>query len=707
MAVSRIAAVLLVIACGCRPVTNLRPSWPDAPVALRDDTDRDAATDRLWILPAGRERDDLRASIAIAATRRMVEAAEADRPVIAAALLEQLTALWQDDPAALGAGLAPHADAIRELRARFARAGWLEHAALALVLLAELAPEHRADHLAELDEILAFADELAVAEHGPDAVRAQALQLLQPAAFAVPLPWLVDRYVALAVERQQVVSRLLDARGASFALVRAHHDILGTSRRIAGALARADRATEIHRVLARMNGIGVDRELTVRAEVVAEQPTAEAFVALAAALRDDEHAPDPGGALAVARAGLVRFPSDPQLLVAAAGDARTLGRIDQAIQLYEAAVRAGELDTALALRLGKLYGERIARLAGNGRPGAAEAAWRDVEAFVGGQQPRAAWQQTAALAESALGRGLASQGLVDAGRRALVDSLDHAPSIDAYETLAQIDVQVDRYRDAQRWIAHGLALLGDATTGDRYRRAKLERIAGDAHRRAGHAKQASASYLDALRTWASLGEPEDLPRGVVAERMLDTGRAMWWLGEAPRALELLARAVDHDPGAPAIAAAAVAFLIEAGRYREALDAYHRALGTPGASELYKVYMSLWIAAEARRLGEPRDRLASEYLASQRGEAWHELLARAASGELPFEALRAAANTGPRRGELAFYGAALGLDPAAATPEGHRRLLEQAIDARVVLDAEYDFARMQLAAPEPGGARGAR
>jgi tetratricopeptide (TPR) repeat protein len=495
---------------------------------------------------------------------------------------------------------------------------------------------------------------------------------------------------------------LLDQQGASMELVRAHHDILSTSRRIANVLARAHRAKEIHRHLASIKGIGSDRDLTARAEILAENPTAEAYGELASLLRSDENASDPAAALETCLAGLERFPTDASLLTAAGGDARTLGRIDQAIALYEAALRGStDVDTAVALRLGKLYGERISRLASSGRPTAASSAWHDVIKFTAGvakQHPNVVWQQAAAIAESALGKGLASQGLIDDGRRALTASIERAPSIDAYETLTTIEVQVDRYGDAQRWAAAGIAMLGSASSGDRYRRAKLERLSADAQRRAGKQRDAAAHYLDSLRSWASLGETKDLPHSVAAERLLDSGRAMWWLGDFPRAVDLVMAAVDVDPDSPQITANAVAFLIEAGRYRDALDAYHRGLGEPGGNELYKVYMSLWILGEAKRQGEKPDRIATDYLASRGGDLWYELLARAATGKVSFASLRAAATTGPRKGELAFYGAVLGLDPAAATPDGKRKLLKEVVDARVVMDAEYDLARLYLSVP---------
>ena len=697
------AAVAAAALAGCGRGAGFHAAWPDVQLELRDDADREQAIDRMWLVPPGAERERVRAPIATALARRIGDAVDDDQPFVAAALLDQLTSLWQDDPAAVGRGLAGQVALLRDLRAMFAKSGALEPAAQALVLLAELEPAARAAHLAELEEVLRFADELAIADNGPAAARAQSIALLEPTALSLPLPWLVDRYVALQVERQRAVAGVIDQRGASMPVVRAHHDLLSTARRIAGALARAGRAGEIHGRLDQLvGGYGADRELALRAEVVADQPTADAYGELASSLRADDHEPDSAGALAVCLSGLARFPGEPGLLAAAGGDARALGRIDQAIALYQQALHASDdVDAAIALRLGKLYAERIDRLATSGRPSAANAAWRDALQFTASaasSHPHTVWQQANAIAESALGRGLASQGMIDDAEHLLTASLERAPSIDAYETLATIDIQTDRYADAQRWAREGLALLGDQTTGDRYRRAKLERLAADSLRRAGRPRPAAERYLASLRAWASLGDTKDLPRSIAAERALDMGRAMWWLGDPSKSVDLAMQALDQDPQSEDLAGNAVAFLIEAGRYRDALDAYHKSLGEPAISEDHKVYMSLWILGEAVRSGEPRDRLASEYLASRRGDAWYEKLAQLASGKQTLGELRAHATTGPRRAELAFYGAILGLDPAAATSAGRHKLLEGVVAARVVLDAEYDLARRYLAQP---------
>ncbi len=711
-------AMLIGSACGSAP--RNKPSWPDAPIELRDETDRDAAIDRLWVTPPGPARDRMRAEIADATARRLTDAVAEDRPFVAAQLLDQLTGLYTTDPKTV-VSLARHAPLIRDLRSMFAKSGALEPAAQTLILLSEIEPANRTAVLAELEEILQFADDLAVAENGEDAIRSQPILLLQPTVLQLPLPWLVDKYVKLVIDRQVAVAGVLEryqrspppctpgdpgcpsASGVTLELVRAHHDILATAHRIANVLSRAGRAAEIHRHIVNLKGIGTERQLAARAEVLAEHPSAESYGELASTLRADEHAPDPGAALALCLAGLAIDPKHVGLLGAAGGDATSLERVDQAIEFYEAALVPGatnELDAQLALRLGKLYGSRISRLATSGRPAAADAAWNAAIKFTARaakKHPSEVWQQAAAIAESALGKGLASQGMVDAGRRALTASLQRAPSTDAYETLTTIDVQTARFKDAQRWATAGIALLTDATAGDRYRRAKLERLAADALRQAGNARDSGARYLDSLRSWASLGETKELPRGIAAERLLESGRAMWWIGDRARAIDLITKAVDFDASA-STSSSAVAFLIETERFRDALDVYYRLLGDPDTGELFKVYTSLWMLAEGKRQGIPPDQLAVDYLTARRGDLWYELLGRAAVGKVPFEQLRAVATTGPRKAELAFYGAVLGLDPAAATPEGKRKLLEDVIRARTVLDAEFDLARKYLSTP---------
>jgi tetratricopeptide (TPR) repeat protein len=697
-----ILVVVLALGVACGPAATKAPVFPDAPMQLRDDSDRDQAIDRLWVMPLGPERDAVRSQIAAAIAARITDALAEDRPLVAQMYLFQIATLWQNDPQTVAAGMAPHAAVVRTLRATFAKAGSIEPTIATLVLLAELEPARRTDHLAELDEILHFADDLEAAENGPEAQRAQPIKLLQPSVLALPLPWLVDRYVALLLQRQSVISDLINKQGASIQLVRAHHDILATSQRVAIALARANRTDEISIQLADIRGLGQNRELAIRAEIVADRPSADAYYDLAEAIRTDKDNPDPAAALAVCLAGLRRFPTSAALLSAAAGDAAELGRIDQPIELYEGAVKAngGTVESALALRLGKLYAERIARLAFGGRPAAATKEWRELERYTrsvsgGGKANGQVWTVVAASSQTALGKGLLSQGRFREAERALVASLDRAPSFDAYETLATIHYKTDRFDSASRYANAGIALLGD-TRGDKVRRAKLDRIAGDVARTAGRSRDAAGLYIDAMRSWAELGRDDDLSAELRAERKLEAGRILWFLGESAKAVNLVFDAIDAAPSSAANYASAVAFLLQVGSHADAVDIVHRALSQSDVSDFYKVYMCLWITADAKRRHEPHDRQATEFLGSRQGDLWYELLAQAATGRVELARLRAAATTAPRQVELAFYTVTLELDPHAASGDAARKLLKQVVDAQLVMDAEYDLARMYLA-----------
>ncbi|HEY4243123.1 MAG TPA: hypothetical protein VGM88_25095 [Kofleriaceae bacterium] len=693
MRLARALAALLLAACASHGITA--PSWPDAPINLRDSGDRVQATDAMWLQPIGPARDAARAPIARAIAVRIDDAIAEQQPKVAATLLDELASLWSEEPAALGTGLAPYTKQLVALRALFAKAGTLEPAALVLVALAEVEPAQRAQHLAELDELLGYADDLGIADNGPAATRAQPIAVLRSAASTLPLPWLVDRFIELVLARQIAVSAALAHTDAAYPIVRAHRDLLLTSRYVAGTLARAGRAPEIAARLAGVQGYGYDKVLSARAQVVAEQPTASAYAELAETLRVDEKAPDPAGALAVARAGLAKYPGDGALLAAAGHAAHDDGRVAQAIAFDEAALRAGEsVDGGLGLELGKLYADELDRMASAGRPTAAEARWRKVLALTTRAKDASEWDQAAAIAEGSLGRGLAAAGLAGGARYALLESLARAPSIDSYETLATLELQVGRYDAALDAANTALAQLGDKTSGDRYRRAKLESLCAESLRRSADARDAAPHYLAALKDWAALGDARDLPQGIVAERMLDSARALWWLGDPTRATALAQRAAEMGEAAPGVPAAAVAFLLAVGSYGDALDAYHRMLGDPSVPELYKVYTSLWVSGAARRKSAAPDGLATDYLRGRHGDLWYELLARAAVGALPPAQLRAAATTGPRRAELAFYTATLGWP----TSESERALLQQVVDAHAIFDAEYDLARAYLGRP---------
>ena len=71
---ARMLVLVLLIGTACGAAPRNKPSWPDAPIELRDDTDRDAAIDLLWVTPSGAARDRLRTEIADATAKRLADA---------------------------------------------------------------------------------------------------------------------------------------------------------------------------------------------------------------------------------------------------------------------------------------------------------------------------------------------------------------------------------------------------------------------------------------------------------------------------------------------------------------------------------------------------------------------------------------------------------------------------------------------------------
>jgi tetratricopeptide (TPR) repeat protein len=703
LVVVRVGLVALPALTAC--IGQARPTAPDfgpvadAPYQLEDDLDRAELRDRLWSLPPGKQRSALRRELAAAQVSRALGHVARGRWHLVHETLLDLAGLYQGDAAALGAELAPHREALRRIADTLRRSGADAEIVTALVLAHAAGPGDPAADRAELDEVLSFLDDLGMAEHGEVGRHARTLPALEPIVKRAAPSWLVDLYVERVVARQRLVSDRLNRDGASFALVAAHRDVLGAARTVAGALARDGRAPAIAAAVQPIDGIGEDESIAVRAAAVAAGGDARDWVQLARVLRGDGKdaaADDPEAALAVTVAALVRFPDDATLLAAAADHAAALDRLQQPIALLERARRVAPADGELAQRLADLYRERLAQLAFGGRPLAARRQLASLEAFHRELARGAAagtGDESLARALATVGRGLVSQGLLDEAIGLLERSARLAPSVEAYEMLGTIALKRERWDEAQAHLAAGLRLPA-TTPAARYARAKLLRLAGDAAGGAGDTGTARKLWIATLATWADLGDELDLPPNLAGERLIESGRALWALGDAARSVELFETAVDVDPGGGDTHVQVVAFLILHDRFGDALDAYHRGLGADRVGDYHKVYMSLWVLAEARRRGAGPDPLALDYLRGRDGGLWYDRLAQLATGRAAVGSLRAQATTRAQRAELAYYTAVLGIGDGGTPPAADqlRALFDAVIATDMVLFFEYDMAR---------------
>src|SRR5262249_8744207 len=154
---------------------------------------------------------------------------------------------------------------------------------------------------------------------------------------------------------------------------------------------------------------------------------ADDWIALAIDLRDAKNAGDAEAALAVLGAARAKFGDAPTLDAAAATTAFALGRVEEAIALYEGARARAPQDRELPKMLAPLYRERLARLAESGRPNAAAAELARAEDFFDrlGADPAIAPAIAIERARTriAAGKGLLGQGEVEAARDLLADAV--------------------------------------------------------------------------------------------------------------------------------------------------------------------------------------------------------------------------------------------------------------------------------------------
>lgn len=680
--------------------------------------------DAMWAMPDVIERRRARAAISIALAADLERSIDPVRPALASALLARWLGLWHDDPEQLRDDLTAHRRLLEQLRELFARSGESESALLTLIALVEVDPAQEPRYRAEIDDVLAFAEvtttsTIETADHTASAA-------LQLAVRTLPLRWVVDVFLERVETQIHSADRVLpSALRSSFTGARIGRSM---SYQIAAALAHGHRLTELNGSLRRLLRDHVDPDLERLARAIDRNPGPEEFLAVAAALRRGPSvtpaaaAENSAAALAVLESVLERFPGHAALFASAGELGESMGRLDQALLRYRAALmiepQNEPQNRVIRLRIAGVLGKQVERAAGRadlhrGMVKLTELLrWRD---RYGALATTATWGKRVSAARAAIGSALLADGSFDDAMEMLRAAL---PDRNATLALSRAWIAVGRYREAaeltRRALADPAGSDGDefapetdppqsdldrhATRDRQVQRAELEFVLGEALRGArGSAlgTVAARPYYQSLRRWIGLGEPRELPRPLQARRWLALGRVMWWLGEPASSIELLQRAAATAGDDLAIAAAAVEFLISVDRYPQALDLYRRSLELANSDDR-NVVMGLWLLSEARHRGWTVDPAIPAYLTSRTGRQWRDLLARAAVGRTSLAELRHAAVNRPRSVELAFYSAALGLDsqrPATA-------LLTQVVDARLVTQFETQLARRYLRSLAP-------
>ncbi len=608
---------------------------------------------------------------------------------------------------------------LNRLRRTLALAGKDAETVAVLYALALIAPKP-APYIAEIKEIFHYADQLADAEFGLGSVGSRPIEILEQVIKITPFPTACSTLIGLYVKRQQMMVKLIGEGQLTVKAIGAHGEgVLDTSWHIARVAALANDFEAGRKALSTISRLGVDEAVKAAlANLARVNVHPNDFIVLAEQFINEPPRQDRAAALATLDAGRQRFPNNRELDRRRGMVASQAGLLLPAITLLERGQPVQFNDRAAAAELAELYEFRISRLTARGRPNAAKKMLGRFKNLYA--RALAVWpdfRPDLANAYAAWGRGLLSLGRLDEASAALNISLTVRPTFEALEALGTRALSQGQFDIASHYF--DAALSQPATDPNvRFNHNKLMRLAGQALQGTGDQNAALATYRRALARWAQMGQSDtyELQAPFAAEAWVEIGKLWWQLGQTDSAIAAFSAAQDTTPDDGSIYAIIVSFLIIHRHYDQALEAYHRALGAVRVSQKLKIYLSLWMLAEARRTDRPPDPFVSDFLHSRRGRLWPDDLARYASGRISLRTLELRANSPAKWTELNYYVAVLEpLVGPTSTPSKQHKQREQrkqrfcrVIKSHRILVFEYQLAQHWLAhgyIPSPSSSRG--
>jgi len=705
------SALLLAAACGPsvrnktqppRRLTQPLPSFPpvvDAPFELARRPDREHIAARYSAMElTDPKRAALRLRLADEYARQLKLAIADKKTRSAYDNLSSIARLWTAaELRGTPADITRYVEHAKLVRAELARAGDDKRALTVLAMLIAADPANEAKHRAEIAEVLKFGDEVMISVAGKLAKRARPIEALQHAAERWPTPFVVDTTVGMFKERQQVVSK----GGTNFRMLRAHGmSIFHTNWHIVRLYARAGRLAEALPTLLKMKGIGGDRDLTTRLKRATRKgASASDWVRLSKRFQGitDKRQKDFLAVLGIIAHAQARFPKNATLYMEAGAAAEELDEPLLAARHYAAAFSLAKSRKA-AGKLAALHNRNMDRLLFGSRPQAARAQLKTFEVLHAEaikRWPNKPLATDLAVAYATIGRGFAGLGELSNATTYLRRSIKQRPTLRAYEMIAQIALKRNDHDAALATLARALKLPAK-NGGAKLMRAGLLALGVRANKALNKKTTALQYAFAAIDTWSKLLDKYKLPLATKAQLFIDWGQVSWTIGRKKQAIQLfetvVGGAAKREINAR-ILSSMVSFLIVRGHYDLAVDAYYRVLGSHKADPEQKVYMSLWVVAEALRTKRAVDPLASAYLASRKGSLWYDDLARLASGRTNLKTLSGRATTRARRAELLYYAAMLKTE--AADTHKIESMMRGVIDTQVVLFFEYDMAKLWL------------
>lgn len=591
------------------------------------------------------------------------------------------------------------ADAATRLESAFARRGAYRQVLALLAVRVALRPDDQAA-AARFDRVVEWLrgdEDVRCSSPGCD----QAIEALQQLVAGWPAPFVVERLAALYWQRHRSGGDVTGVGGGTdggglAALLRTR-SVTRTGLDLARLYLRVAHPEKALAALDQLVGQPGEEPKLREALRRYLAPDATVADALALAVQFIRNPRDRSLAEGICRATARRFPNaaEPALCVGELAIKRE--QLVVAIQAFQRAATLNPDDHDTWETLARLHQARLAQLVGDERTTELPDELRKVEAFHEAAHkrfPDAPLDTPLAGAYFEVGRGLYNAGRPDDAAKYLEQSIAAQPTPYAYEQLAQLRLKQGHATEAAATFRKAMELVdGTRATGERdYWRAKLERGLGDALDESGDGEGSVDARRSSLASWERL-LARHLEGAELAEGQLERGKLLYALGERDPALAAFTAALDADPERGASYAGALAFLIPRGEHDEALAIYHRALGHGGVSEYLKVYCSLWLLDEERRLRLAEDPRARDFLDGVDGDKWYQQLARWATGRTSDDELGQRAHSDGERCELAFYRAMR--HAGDGHPAQARALWQSVIDSQMMAFFEYDMAGYYL------------
>jgi tetratricopeptide (TPR) repeat protein len=290
--------------------------------------------------------------------------------------------------------------------------------------------------------------------------------------------------------------------------------------------------------------------------------------------------------------------------------------------------------------------------------------------------------------------GMYQGGHVQRAQQLLTKSLDIEPNASTLDLLGTIALKRRQFPAARsRYEALGdLAFDGELTQLQWEARARQQ--LGEIARQEGDDIASSKYFREALRFTNELLARLVSP-GARADRLVERGKLLFWLGDVELAMEDFEDAIGLAPASPKSFADPLLQLVAHGYYDEAMQIFRRARGQGELSDSLKVYFALWMHELALQQGRTPDPDVMDTLAEYRGGGWAGRLARHARGTVSFDDLLAAASDDGERAEARFY-EGLKQWRGGAAADG-KRLMQQVLDSDMMGFFEYDLALLYLQA----------